>query len=228
MSLFTQEELSLSKNVIFKKNSKYCNNDELIKYHLELNNLLTYKCYSQKCPTKNGNWKRKKMYLFLERKNSQIDDLRVKNLSLICANCFFLDKAPNIIEKIKKNKVKQCKFCSYQLNNTWKGTTCFICIQKMRQTDVSFSNDETAIAAGKTFRKDAKSIEDMKTILAEEDKNSYSPELVTSSSKNTRINGIIKINKASNSNVKNTTANINIKINTQLEKSVLDEINDIF
>jgi hypothetical protein len=149
---FTDEEKNINKNKIFIKNSPYYNKNELVKYHLiTKHELLEYKCYSDKCPTKKGNWKRKIMYLILERKNNKADDLRITNLRLICPNCFCQDKGPNYFNEFKKTIERKCRYCNYLLNNKYNNDTCLICTKKLREIDISLTSNEYADLINTTF-----------------------------------------------------------------------------
>ena len=142
---FTDDEKKIDKNKILIERSSYHNDDELIKYHLVVKNeLLEYKCYSDKCPTKKGNWKRKKMYLILLRKNGRENDLRPNNLSLICPNCYCQDKSPTNFKEYKKKIEKKCKFCGYILNNKYKRDICYVCSQKLQNMDHTVSAEDHA------------------------------------------------------------------------------------
>lgn len=126
----------INKEDIFKVNSEY-KNDELIIFNLVGHNILEYKCYGgdkKSCPTKNGNWRRKKLYLILQRKNKNVSDLTPDNLSLICPNCYCQENG-NIafINNVKSEMEVKCKYCSYLIKAKYKSDTCLSCQRKMQK-----------------------------------------------------------------------------------------------
>jgi len=142
---FTDEEKEIHQNKIFIEHSKYYSNDELIKYHLTVKNeLMEYCCHADKCPTKKGNWRRKKMHLILERKNCKPDDLRITNLRLICPNCYCQEKGPDYFSEYKKQIERKCKYCNYILSSKSRSNVCYVCNTKMQKMNVSLSTREYA------------------------------------------------------------------------------------
>jgi hypothetical protein len=226
---FTEEEKEINKNSIFIENSKYYNNDELIKYHLTVkNNLMEYCCNAEKCPTKKGNWRRKKMYLILERKNCKKNDLRVSNLRLICPNCYCQEKGPDNFSEYKKKIERKCKFCNYILSNKTKNNICYVCNAKMQKMSVSFNSKEYASLVN--------SIHDTSGNTSAAYVNEYSS-IIDSSLNNKCINSQIKpnfstksiktissksINKSINSNIRTT-----IKLNLDLDDKLISELDNL-
>lgn len=158
----TKEEAGLRQNELFLKegNINYAKNDELLKYHLITKKLKEYACYEEKCPTKKGNWRRKPMYLILDRKNGILTDLRVSNLHLICPNCYCQNKGPIQFNIIKKKIEKKCRLCSYVLNNTSFGDICYVCNNKLSQLQCNISDELQAKMTIQNFDKETEINED--------------------------------------------------------------------
>lgn len=142
--IFTKEEQEIRKNDILKENSKYFEDDELIKFHITKHEVLEYKCYAEKCPTKKGNWRRKKLYLILLRKNYNERDLRETNLTFYCPNCYCQEKGPANFNQFKKKIERKCKLCNYVMNNTFKSDICYVCKSKIKNMDFSLEREERA------------------------------------------------------------------------------------
>lgn len=139
---FTEEEKNLKRQDIFIQSSNYSNNDDLIKYHILKNKIFEYKCYDSKCPTKNGKWKRKDLYLIVKRINGKVNDLRIKNIILICPNCYFQNKSQFDFEEFRKNVEKKCASCNYMMNKKYKGDYCYVCTQKMNSINLNLTSNE--------------------------------------------------------------------------------------
>lgn len=149
---FKKNEIDIKKNELFKKNSKYFHDDELIKYHLINKNLLEYKCYSVKCPSKNGKWKRKTMYLILNRLNNKLDDLRLENLTFYCPNCFCQEKGENNLKLFIKKKIeKKCKYCNYILNTKFNNSICIVCRERINNYSYELTSNEYAKLVSNVF-----------------------------------------------------------------------------
>jgi hypothetical protein len=226
---FTEEEKEINQNKIFIEHSKYYSNDELVKYHLTVKNeLMEYCCQADKCPTKKGNWRRKKMYLILERKNCKPDDLRISNLRLICPNCYCQDKGPDYFSEYKKQIERKCKYCNYILSSKSRTNVCYVCNSKMQKINVSLNSQEyaslvnsihdtsgnTSIAYVKEYTSiiDNTTIQEQKTTIdSKSTKLKYKPNNVKTHNKNIDTNSITK------------TINLNLNLDSSL-LTVLDEL----
>ena len=230
---FTEEELNLNKDDIFTKNSKYFNNDELIKYHLFKHEIYEYKCYGDKCPTRKGNWRRKKLYLILERKNSKKCDLRIVNLALKCPNCYYQEKGPVLGLEAKKNVEKKCRYCNFILNNKFKTDICLICREKISKMSVSSNTVEYANFISGVYNDDIEGDDntDYASFLT-------SPEFAINNityknkqnidSKKSKIKLNYKDKEDTINNSNNNNSNIDmIDLNLKLDDDILNEIDEL-
>lgn len=227
----TDEEKALDKNSIFIKNSKYGNNDELIKYHLREKQLLDYKCYADKCPTKNGKWRRKDLYLILERKNNKQSDLRVENLRLLCPNCYCQDKGPKMFSEAKQKIERKCKSCGYILSNRFKSNVCTVCRNKMNKIDFQLTTDDYANLVNITLDTNANTsaayVNEYSDIIDSNLDNigAIAPvksklKLKSHSSRSKRV--------SNSSNTNNSLIDtIDINLNIDLDNSLMDKLNNI-
>lgn len=229
---FKDEEKELHKNKILIEHSPYFNNDELVKYHLTTKNeLLEYKCYSDKCPTKKGNWRRKPLYLILERKNSKLDDLRPENLRLICPNCYCQDKGPNYFNEFKKKIERKCRYCNYILNNKFTNDTCLVCAKKIREMDIELTSNEYAELISTTF--------DTTGNVSVAYRNEYSSIIDSSFDEqplNSVMNSKLKYKSHSSSGTSKTSnktktdivvPDVDINLNIELDDVLLEQLNNI-
>ena len=131
-SKFSEKDRNLDITKIFVEKS-FLKNDELIKFHLFKNKIKDYQCEVEKCPTKNGLWRRQPCYLELVRKNCKWTDLRIGNLLLMCPNCYCQEKGPNNFKNVKKKIEHKCVSCGYVLRNKNKSGLCYVCTQKINQ-----------------------------------------------------------------------------------------------
>jgi hypothetical protein len=146
---FTAEELAINPlTQIFIENSRVSNN-ELIKYQAVKNGILDYKCYGKGCPTKDGNWRRRLGFLILVRNNNRETDLRMTNLSFLCPNCYCQDKGVIAFEKVKKEIVRTCTFCSSVLDTKYNSDKCGRCTWQIKnQIQKSANMDRLSRAFG--------------------------------------------------------------------------------
>jgi hypothetical protein len=224
---FTDEQKDINKNKIFIEHSPYYNDDELVKYHLTVKNeLLEYCCHSDKCPTKKGNWRRKKMYLILERKNSKLDDLRINNLKLICPNCYCQDKGPNYFEEFKKKIERKCKYCNYILNNKFSNDICLICTKKMQQMQISLSSQNYAELVNSIYdtsgNTSAAYLDEYSSIINNDcytSKNNFS--------ENIKKNYKPKSNSNKKSSLLLEENNTYINLNTKIDSSLLSSLDEL-
>ena len=114
----TTEFETLKPNEIFKKNSPYTENDDKLVSYILQNEVIDYKCYTVKCPTKKGNWKRKKLPMILKRKDGITNNLELKNIELICPNCYYLEKGS--VMELKKNKKNKCESCNVEIEGAFQ------------------------------------------------------------------------------------------------------------
>jgi hypothetical protein len=129
---FTPEELAINPlTQIFIENSRVSNN-ELIKYQAVRAGILDYKCYGKGCPTKDGNWRRRMGFLILVRNNNRESDLRMTNLSLLCPNCYCQEKGAMAFEKVKKEIIQTCVFCSAPLDTKYNSNKCGRCAWQIK------------------------------------------------------------------------------------------------
>lgn len=233
---FTDAEKDLHKNKILIERSPYHNDDELVKYHLVVKNeLLEHKCYADKCPTKKGNWKRKKMYLILQRNNGKQNDLRPKNLTLICPNCYCLDKGPTNFKEYKKKIEKKCKFCGYILNNKYKTDICYVCSQKLQNMDYSVSAEDHAKLTISSFDTSGNTsvayINEYTTLISGEEVIPSSNTILTNNTTlDTEDINIIKTNKTKSKSIKVNTSivdNIDINLSIELDDNLLLELDNL-
>lgn len=137
---FTEQELAINPlTQIFIENSRVTNT-ELIKYQAVRAGILDYKCYGKGCPTKDGNWRRKLGFLILVRNNNRETDLRITNLSFLCPNCYFQEKGLQSFEKVKKEIIRTCTFCSSQLDGKYNSDKCGRCAWQIKNQIQKSSN----------------------------------------------------------------------------------------
>lgn len=129
---FSDQDKALNISKVFVERSNV-HNDELIKYFLINNKIKTYECEIEKCPTKNGLWRRQPCYLELVRKNCKMTDLRISNLMFMCPNCYCQEKGPENFNIVKKKIEHKCISCGYILTKRNKSGLCFVCTQKINK-----------------------------------------------------------------------------------------------
>lgn len=223
MTDFTFEEKNINPKDIFVINSTYFENDELIKYHLIHHKYLEYKCYDTKCPTKNGNWKRKKIYLILERINCKLNDLRIKNLRLICPNCYCQNKGPKHFEKYKTKIEKKCKYCNFIINNAYKTDMCYVCYQKLKNINYDLSSNEYIDLVTSLYEIDGNTQENKDKYYEINNYNSLE-------NNNTIIDYKYHKKIKKHDNKTNLSSNLDlpdIKINTDIDEELLNNINKL-
>lgn len=138
---FTEQELAINPlTQIFIENSRVSNNNELIKYQAVRAGILDYKCYGKGCPTKDGNWRRKLGFLILVRNNNRETDLRITNLSFLCPNCYCQEKGLQSFEKVKKEIIRTCTFCSAPLDGKYNSNKCGRCAWQIKTQIQKSSN----------------------------------------------------------------------------------------
>ena len=142
-SKFSEKDRNLDITKLFVEKS-FVKNDELVKYHLFKNKIKEYQCEVERCPTKNGIWRRQPCYLELVRKNCKPQDLRIGNLVLMCPNCYCQEKGPDNFKNVKKKIEHKCVSCGYVLRNKNNSGLCYVCTQKINKgiMDSSFTTYE--------------------------------------------------------------------------------------
>lgn len=140
--LFTKEELELDPNkMVF---IKYCKikNDNLIKYYIKKHMPNRYKCSQKSCPTAKTNmWKRKLIYLILNRKNNINQDCRINNIELICPNCYCQEYGSQPFEKLKHAIGKRCLKCNYPIKTEFASTQnyCYVCNKSIKNISMNYN-----------------------------------------------------------------------------------------
>lgn len=159
---FSDKDRALDITKVFVERSNVCN-DELIKYFLINNKIKNYVCEIERCPTKNGLWRRQPCYLELVRKNCKPRDLRINNIIFMCPNCYCQEKGPENFKIIKQKIEHKCICCNYILTKRNKSGICFVCTQKINKgiTNSYFTSvRETAELTAKTNNNNNYHIED--------------------------------------------------------------------
>ena len=110
-----------SRKILIKHplNSTYLdkiNDSIIICLLIKIGHFKNYQCNTSKC--KVGKiWNGKPIQLILNRKNNIQNDLSIKNLDLICANCYMVSYGLDIFIKKKKEFILTCTFCNFPLVN---------------------------------------------------------------------------------------------------------------
>lgn len=125
----------ISKNDVFRKNSIYYKDNELIICMILREKIYSYKCMSSGCQV-NHDWNNKPLYLLLNRKNKKRSDLSIDNLEFQCPNCFMQNNGSINWQKEIKEIVIYCQKCNnYPVNNLpdyYKiNKICKMCDQKI-------------------------------------------------------------------------------------------------
>ena len=135
---FSDNDKALNIKNVFVERSQV-KDDELIKYFMIKHNIKKYQCEMDRCPTKNGLWRRIPCYLELVRKNSKAHDLRISNLMLMCPNCYCQNKGHSNF-KIIKNKIEhKCISCAYVLSKNNRSGLCYVCTKSINKGIVNSS-----------------------------------------------------------------------------------------
>ena len=239
-SKFSEKDRNLDINKIFVERS-FVKNDELVKYHLFKNKLKEYQCEVEKCPTKNGLWRRQPCYLELVRKNCKSQDLRLGNLVLMCPNCYCQEKGPDNFKNVKKKIEHKCVSCGYVLRNKNKSGLCYVCTQKINKgiMDSSFTtyeeiaqltvltsenNNYKSIQSGYSKEIEAHVYEDY--LKHSNTMDTHKNNIFIKNNKNTTLSGSIKKSKhkaKTNSNVISNQTEYTLEIDDNL----LTELDDI-
>lgn len=107
----------ISKEEVFRKNSNFYKDNELIICMVLREKIYSYKCMSSGCQVKND-WNNKPLYLLLNRKNKKRSDLSIDNLEFQCPNCFMQNNGSINWQKEIKEIVIYCQKCNnYPVNN---------------------------------------------------------------------------------------------------------------
>lgn len=117
----------------------------LIKYQF----IKKYKCCKCKITDKHN---RKPITLLINHINGHKDDYSVKNLELICPNCYFQTYGINLLEKKIEKEIYTCKYCNYPLNSTQRMNrnllrdkdkcVCFVCSRKINENNTNTTLDD--------------------------------------------------------------------------------------
>mgnify|MGYP000863894234 FL=1 len=105
--------------------------DETVIAFLLKNKLVKYECSNEGCEVK-SEWNSKPIPLVVYCKNGNEMDLQVKNIKLMCPNCYAIEIGPNIQKKFIGLKNK-CTGCSVNMNLKGKkniGGYCEKCYRK--------------------------------------------------------------------------------------------------
>lgn len=112
----------------------------LIKYQY----LKTYKCCKCRITDKHN---RKPITLLINHINGHKEDFSVKNLELICPNCYFQTYGVNLLEKKIDKEIYTCKYCNYPLNATQRMNRnflldkdkciCYVCSRKINENNTN-------------------------------------------------------------------------------------------
>lgn len=117
----------------------------LIKYQY----LKTYKCCKCRITDKHN---RKPITLLVNHINGHKEDFSIKNLELICPNCYFQTYGVNLLEKKIEKEIYTCKYCNYPLNATQRMNknllldkdrcVCFVCAKKINENNTYNTLDD--------------------------------------------------------------------------------------
>ena len=124
----------------------------LIKYQF----LKEYKCCKCRITDKHN---KKPITLLINHINGHKEDHSIKNLELICPNCYFQTYGINLLEKKIEKEIYTCKYCNYPLNSHQKMNktllrdrdkcVCFVCSRKINENN----NNNTLDDYDKEFKK---------------------------------------------------------------------------
>ena len=115
------------KQDIFIRNSKI-NNDNIIKKYLLHYKYKEYKCEVEKCKV-TEKWLGQTTFLYLVKKNSIHNDLRLDNLLFMCPNCYVQKYGEKLFLKTVNNDIKKCKSCNKTIEKIYD--YCFNCKTKI-------------------------------------------------------------------------------------------------
>lgn len=124
----------IKKEDVFRKNSPYYKDDELIICMVLREKLIPYKCCISECSVI-YDWNNKPLYLIINRKNKKHTDLRIENLEFQCPNCYMQNNGLIKWQKQVKERVIICKHCKFNISNfpdyNKINKICKICDQKL-------------------------------------------------------------------------------------------------
>ena len=106
----------IKKEDVFRKNSPYFKDDELIICMVLREKLIPYKCCVSGCSV-NNEWNNKPLYLIINRKNKKRSDLTITNLEFQCPNCYLQNNGVLNWQKQIKERVIYCKICNFNISN---------------------------------------------------------------------------------------------------------------
>lgn len=115
------------KQDIFIRNSKI-NNDNIIKKYLLHYKYKEYKCEVEKCKV-TEKWLGQTTFLYLVKKNSINNDLRLDNLLFMCPNCYVQKYGEKLFLKSVNDDIKKCKSCNKTIEKIYN--YCFNCKTKI-------------------------------------------------------------------------------------------------
>ena len=115
------------KQDIFIRNSKI-NNDNIIKKYLLHYKYKEYKCEVEKCKV-TEKWLGQTTFLYLVKKNSINNDLRLDNLLFMCPNCYVQKYGEKLFLKSVNDDIKKCKSCNKKIEKIYD--YCFNCKTKI-------------------------------------------------------------------------------------------------
>ena len=204
----------------------------LFKFHIAKHEVLEYKCYAEKCPTKKGNWRRKKLYLILLRKNYNERDLRESNLTYYCPNCYCQEKGPANFNQFKKKIERKCKLCNYIMNNTFKSDICTVCRYKIKNTDISLDSEDRAYLIDTNFNNNKHS--NSSNIVADYEKAFDTKSFEDNIATDIPISTTFKYRPVHNSTTTTTSSsqnlpqsNIAIDLNFEMDEDFINELNNL-
>ena len=107
---------NIKKEDVFRKNSMYFKDEEVINCMILREKLFPYKCSIPECSV-NNDWNNKPLYLMINRKNKKRADLTINNLEFQCPNCYLQIHGLIKWQKQIKERVVYCSRCNYNISN---------------------------------------------------------------------------------------------------------------
>ena len=199
------------KQDIFIRNSKI-NNDNIIKKYLLHYKFKEYKCEVEKCKV-TEKWLGQTTYLYLVKKNSINNDLRLDNLIFMCPNCYVQKYGEKLFLKSVNNNIKKCKSCNKKIEKIYD--YCFNCKIKIDNYSLlDNDNYETRNMAKFLFNDDNYSMNDFEfsnqnNCNNNNDKNYINYNVNDDNLDSYQYNNNQKFNNYKKNNIKNTNNSVN-------------------
>ena len=143
-----------------KRQSTKYNDLTIVAMLIKYNYIEKYKCCSCRIITLHN---RKPLSLIINHVNGHNYDFSVKNLELICPNCYFQKYGTALFDAKVKNEIARCKFCNYKMNVNKKkknlpandSLVCMVCSKNINQnnTDHIMDNFELTMKKFKDKKK---------------------------------------------------------------------------